>query len=174
MNYTSSTNAYLDFPFSNSTGTVVPGVSYYLQKDFSFVPLGHIYRLNMPFESSLEIKPSSVIDNSSQEGDDDFSSYLTDALKRYKEINNGTVFDTVKVGSFLSVLKTVSDNLRIKPYIIFNKFAAKVQLSYNGKDFVLDYDYEDTDVIFVLSSRDEILIVKEITLNEMEETLRSF
>ena len=174
MNYTSSTNAYLDFSFSNSAGTVVPGASYYLQKDFSYVPLGYIiYRLNMPSESNLEIKPSSVIDYS-QQRDDDFNFHLNDALKRYKEINNGSVFDTARTSVFLSVLKTVSDNLRLQPYIIFNKFATKVQLSFNGIDFVLDYDHEDPNVVFILSSRDGTLVVKESTLTKLEEVLRSF
>ena len=119
------------------------------------------------------LKPSPVIEYSQQE-DDKFKSYLDDALKRYTEINNGAVFNKVRAGDFLSVLKTASENLRLRPYIVFNKFATKVQLSFNGKDFVLDYDHEDPNVVFILSSKDGTLVVKESILNKLEEALRSF
>jgi len=171
MNYTSSsTNTILSY----STGTVIPVTPYYLQKGISYIPLEPIiYRLNMPFKSNLEITPRSIVDYSKQK-DDGFNSYINDAKKRYKEINNGAVFDITYAVSFLSVLKTVCDNLLLEPYIIFNKFATKVQLSINGKKFVLDYDHEYPNTVFILSSRDDTLIVRESTLNELEETLRSF
>ncbi|MDR0287656.1 MAG: hypothetical protein LBI03_08155 [Clostridiales bacterium] len=171
MNYsTSSTNAV--FPYS--TGTAVPGVPVYFLKGISYVPQGNIiYRLNMPFEPNSEKLPTVIINNTQHE-DEEFSSYLNDALKRYKEINNGAVFEVAKADSFLRVLKNVCNTLQLQPYIIFNKFATKVQFSFNGKDFVLDYDHEDQNTVFILSSKDETLIVKESILDKLEETIRSF
>ena len=171
MNYTSSsTNAVLPY----STGTAVPGVTIYLLKGISYVPQGNIvYRLNMPFDPNLEKLPIDAIYNPQQE-DGEFSSSLNDALKRYNEINNGAVFEVARVNSFLQVLKNVCNTMQLQPYIIFNKFATKVQFTLNNKDFVLDYDHEDPNTVFILSSKDETLIVKESILDKLEEALRSF
>ena len=173
MNYISTTNANFDLSYSNSTA--MPGPSIYLLKDLAYIPLEPaLYRLNMPLiEKKLYNISTTVVDKTQQE-DDEFNTYLNDALKRYKEINNGAVFDVTRADSFLQTLKIVCNTMRLQPYIMFNKFATKVQLVFNNKDFVLDYDHEDPDSVFVLSQKDETLIVKESTLDKLEKTLRSF
>jgi hypothetical protein len=112
--------------------------------------------------------------NNSLQDNEEFDLYLNDALKRYKEINNGAVFNTARADSFLRVLKNLCNTMGLQPYIIFNKFAAKVQFTFNDKDFVLDYDHEEPNTVFILSSKDGTLIVKESTLDKLEETIRSF
>jgi hypothetical protein len=171
MNYTSSS---ANLELSYSTGTAVPGAPIYFLKGFSYIPQRTVlYRLNMPFEPNLEESPIATIIYSQQENEK-FESCLNDALKRYKEINNGADFDVARAGSFLSVLKNISNIMQLKPYIIFNKFATKVQLVFNGRDFVFDYDHEDQNSVFILSSKDGVLVVKECILDKLEETLRSF
>ena len=172
MSYTSSSN--FDLSLSASNGTAKPGNPFYCWKNFSFEPQGPtLYRLNMPllFDQHLEITP--FIDNSWQE-DAKFNSCLNDALKRYREINNGAVFDLVKVNSFLQILKNVCNKMELHPYIMFNKFAAKIQMVINNREFVLDYDHEDPDNVFILSSMNGTICVKESKLEQLEETLRSF
>jgi hypothetical protein len=174
MNYTSSTSANFAFSLSYSTGTAAPGVAIYFLKGFSYIPQGPaLYRLNMPFEPNLEELSIASI-NYSQQENEEFGSCLNDALKRYKEINNGADFDVTRIDGFLSVLKDINNTMQLKPYIILNKFATKVQLVFNGKDFVLDYDHEDQNSVFILSSKDGILVVKESVLDKLEEILRSF
>jgi hypothetical protein len=171
MNYTSSSTSV---DLSYSTGTAVPGVPFYFLRDSVYVPQGPaLYRLNMPLVPNLEELSITAINDSQQE-DEEFSFYLNDALKRYKEINNGAIFDVTRAENFLHAFKNICNIMQLKPYIIFNKFATKVQFVFNGKDFVLDYDHEDTNTVFVLSSRNGTLIVKESILDKLEETLRSF
>jgi len=174
MSYTSSTNFGLSL--SNSNGTAGPGYPFYLWKEYSYEPQGPaLYRLNMPLplDQYPEIIPVPYIYNFRQE-DNEFNSCLNDALKRYQEINNGVVFDISKVDDFLQVLKNICTTMRLQPYIMFNKFATKIQLASNNKDFVFDYDHDDPDNVFILSSKDGTLIVKECTLDKLDETLRSF
>ena len=158
MNYTSSASTNINFSLSNLAGTAVPGAQYYVLKDYSYVPQGSIiYRLNMPLSINEE-----------------FDSFINDAQRRYREINNGDVFNISKANGFLDALKDVCRTMKLQPYIIFNKFSTKVQMVHNNKEFILDYDYEDLNTVFVISSIDGTLIVKENTLDKLEATLRSF
>lgn len=175
MSYTSSTNAYTGFSFSNSTGAINPGVSNIKENFLPIIPREpFIYLPDMPlsFEQHIKIISNPAIANDFWQ--ENFNFYINDALKRYKEINNDISFDTVTINDFLTVLKDVCNTLHLQPYIIFNKFATKVQLIYDNKDFVLDYDHEDSDTVFILSSISGILTVKESSLDKLEETLRSF
>lgn len=172
MNYTSSTSFNLSF--SNSNRTAKPSNPFYFRKNYSYEPQGPVlYRLNMPLQFDHEIILMPVIDNFRQENSN-FYLCLNDALNRYKEINNGTIFDSSIADAFLCALKNVCSNMNVQPYIIFNKLTTKVQLIFNNKDFVLDYDHEDQDTILVMSSNNETLVVKESILDRLEETLRSF
>ena len=173
MSYTSSNN--MNFPLFGSTGTAKPGDPFYFWKKYSYESQGPaLYRLNMPllFDQYPEIIP--IPANSLRQDDNLFNSCLNDALKRHQEINNGVVFNISKVGGFLQILEKVCTIMELQPFIIFNKFATKIELSFNGKKFTLDYDHEEIDNLFIMSPINGTLIVKECTLDKMEETLRSF
>ena len=172
MSYTSSTNFNLSF--SNSTGTAKPGAPFYLWKEFSYESQGPaLYRLNMPLIDQYTIITPVPFDYLRQEGDE-FYICLNDALRRYQELNNGASFDISTIDKFIQVLKNICINMQLKPYIIFNKFAAKIQLTLNNKDYVVDYDYDDPDVVFILSPKDGTIFVKECILEKLDEILRSF
>ena len=125
-------------------------------------------------EKKMDNMPTTIVDKTQQGDDDEFNTYLSDALKRYEEINNGTVFNVAIAESFLLTLKDVCNKMRLQPYIIFNKFATKIQLFFNNMEFVLDYDHEDHNTVFVLASKNGTLIVKESTLDNLEKILRLF
>ena len=173
MSYTSSN---FNLSFSNSNGTAEPGNYLYFLKNYTYKSQGPIsYRLNMPLPLNQypEIIPIPFVFNFEQEKDV-FNLSLTDALKRFQEINHGVVFNISKIDDFLKILKKVCVAMELQPYIMFNKFATKIELSFNEKKFTLDYDYEDMDNLFIMSSLDGTIIVKECTLDKMEETLGSF
>lgn len=176
MNYSGSTSSNLDYSFSYSTGTAMPGVPMYLQKGFDYIPQKPIlYRLNMPLPSdqNLEMLPASIADDV-QQWSKNFKPYLEDALKRFKELNNGIIFDIHKVIAFLCALNTLCNKIQVQPYIMFNKFSTKVQFSFNENNFVLDYDHEDENSVFILSSLKGTPVIKESSLDKLEETIRSF
>jgi len=170
MNNTSSNN----FSFFNLSSTAKPGYPLYLWKKFSYEPQGPaLYRLNMPlfFEQNVEILPVSEIDYFQQH---DFSFYLNDAKRRYQEINHNAVFNVTIINNFLNILKDICNSMQLQPYIMFNKFATKIQLNFNSKEFVLDYDHEELDSVYIMSSKDGTIFVKECTLDKLEETIRTF
>ena len=170
MSYTSS-NYY---SFSNLSGTAEPGNPFYLWKKYSYEPQGPVlYRLNMPllFEQNVEILPVSDVDYFQQ---NDFNFYLNDAKRRYQEINHNAVFNVTIISKFLNILKDICNTMQIQPYIMFNKLATKIQLNYDNKEFVLDYDHEELDNVYILSSKDGTIFVKECTLDKLEETIRTF
>ena len=176
MRNTDLTSSNFDFSLPYSSTTAESVQLFDLWKKFSYVyPNKPVYRLVMPLPVKLSFRELPLpVAYKTQQGSDEFNSYLNDALKRYNEISNGAIFDILKINDFLSVLKSICNTMQLQPYIMFNKFATKVQLVINYKDFVLDYDHEDLNTVFILTSIDGILTVKESALDKLEETLRSF
>ena len=173
MSYTSNNN--MDFSLIYSNGTAKPGDPFYFWNKYSYKSQGPaLYRLNMPllFDQYPEIIP--IPANNFWQEDNAFNSCLNDALKRHQEINNGADFNISKIDGFLKILEKICTKMELQPFIIFNRFATKIELSFNEKKFTLDYDYEDIDNLFIMTSIDGTLIVKECTLDKMEETLRAF
>jgi hypothetical protein len=109
-----------------------------------------------------------------QQGNTEFDACLNDAIRRHKEINNTEDLDITSAKKLLTVLEALNIRLRPQLYIMFNKFSVKVQINLDNKEFILDYDYDDTNSVFILSPKGGTFIVKECTLDKIEETLRSF
>jgi hypothetical protein len=130
--------------------------------------------LNTKNDSSFfEVSTISAMEHR-QQRNEEFDACLNDAIKRYKEINYTSDVDITNAENFLTALKSLNLRLRMQLYIMFNKFAVKVQINFDNREFILDYDYEDTNSVFILSSKDGTCSVKECTLDKIEETLRSF
>ena len=49
--------------------------------------------------------------------------------------------------------------------------AVKVRFNFKGKDYVLDYNFEEPDNVFILSRKDGKLFVKDCKLSNISETL---
>ena len=81
---------------------------------------------------------------------------LIDALKRYKIVNGRDYFDIAKTEPFFRAIETFSSDKRMR--IALQENAVKVRLNYKGDDFVIDYNFEEPDNVFILSRRDEKLI----------------
>jgi len=173
MNYTSSINTYLGFSFPNLTRDAPVNLYNFKERNPSVPKTDVIHRLNIPFEPNYGFSPVFFIDYLIQTNDK-FTLLLNDALQRYKDLNNGALFDITIVEIFINKLKNICDTMQLQPYIMFNKFATKIQLNFNNKEFVLDYDHEELDTVYILSSKDGTIFVKECTLDKLEETIRTF
>jgi hypothetical protein len=183
MNFFSSTSAN-DYLYQKEW-TAAPGASMYVKDGLKFTPIWipistTICRFDMLKPNDTDV--SDVTESQGQEESlaghtndyEEFDIFLNDAIKRFKEIYNGSDPDKTKADKFLSALKSLSGKNNLKPYIIFNKFAVKVQLNVADKEFILDYDYEDLNTVFILLSKDGTIFVKECTIDRIEETLGSF
>ena len=97
---------------------------------------------------------------------------LVDALKRYKAVSGRDNFDIAKTEPFFRAIETFSSDKSVR--ITLQENAVKVRLNFKGKDFVLDYNFEEPDNVFILSRREGKLIVKDCNLSEISGTLERF
>jgi DNA-damage-inducible protein J len=95
---------------------------------------------------------------------------LVDAMKRYKSVNGKSDFDIAKTEPFfraLENLNTVKENMRIT----LQDKAVKVRLSHKSRDYVLDYNFDEPDNVFILTRIDGKLFVKDCNLSGIEPVL---
>ena len=97
---------------------------------------------------------------------------VIDALKRYKAVNNKSDFDIAKIEPFFKTLKNIDYDNTMRMTLQEN--AVKVRLNYKGKDYVLDYNFEEPDSVFILTRKDGKLFVKDCKLSNTLETLKDF
>lgn len=105
-----------------------------------------------------------------KEAEDDDA--LIDALRRYKAVNNTVDFDMAKAEPFLQALWGL-DPL-VEPHITLYEDAVKVRLKFKDKEFVIDYNFEESETVFILSKQEGKLFVKDCALSDMEKTLGLF
>jgi antitoxin component of RelBE/YafQ-DinJ toxin-antitoxin module len=96
---------------------------------------------------------------------------LIDALRRYKAVNNAD-FDIAKAELFLQALWGL-DSIA-EPRITFYEEAVKVRLKFKGKEFVIDFNFEEPETVFVLSRQDGKLFAKDCAFTNIERTLGLF
>ena len=97
---------------------------------------------------------------------------LVDALKRYKSINNKDDYDIAKPEPFFRAVETLDSVKSMR--VTLQENAVKIRLKFKGEDFVLDYNFEEPDSVFILSRRDGKLFVKDCSLSGISETLECF
>jgi addiction module RelB/DinJ family antitoxin len=122
------------------------------------------FTLTVPQErqADMETKFPEVFDNEA----------VIDALRRYKTINNNAELDITPVEPFLQVIRGLGS--QAAPRITFYEDAVKVRLSWGGRDFVIDYNFEEPDSVFILSRKEDKLFVKDCSLTDIVKTLELF
>lgn len=97
---------------------------------------------------------------------------LVDAIKRYKAVNNKTDYDIAKAEPFLRAVEVLGKQTAKR--ITLQEEAVKIRLNYQGQEYVLDYNFEEPDNVFILSRKDGKLIIKDCALTEISATLELF
>jgi len=98
---------------------------------------------------------------------------FVDAIRRYKSVNGKNDFDIARAEPFLRSI----ENLGIADKdmrITLQENAVKIKLIYNSMDYVLDYNFEEPENVFILTRKDGKLIVKDCNLTNIHETLGNF
>jgi addiction module RelB/DinJ family antitoxin len=98
--------------------------------------------------------------------------FFIDALKRYKSVNRKEYYDIAKIEPFLRALETVDSKKGMR--ITLQEKAVKARFNFKSKDYVLDYNFEEPDNVFILARKDDKLFVKDCKLSNILETLGSF
>jgi len=124
-----------------------------------------IMKGGIPFSLTLPNKPeigTEIIENEA----------LIDALKRYKNINGETQFDLTKTEPFINALESLglARNMRLT----LQEKAIKARLNYRNIDFVIDYNFDEPDSVFIISRKNGKLIIKDCNLIEITATLERF
>jgi len=117
-----------------------------------------IMKGGIPFSLTLPNKPeigTEIIENEA----------LIDALKRYKNINGETQFDLTKTEPFINALESLglARNMRLT----LQEKAIKARLNYRNIDFVIDYNFDEPDSVFIISRKNGKLIIKDCNLIEI-------
>jgi DNA-damage-inducible protein J len=124
-----------------------------------------VMRNGIPFTLSVPKEYETINDLSDDEA-------LVDAIKRYKSVNNKTDYDIAKAEPFLRAVETLGTQITKK--ITLQEEAVKIRLNLKGQEYVLDYNFEEPDNVFILSRKDGKLIVKDSVLAEISATLELF
>jgi hypothetical protein len=96
---------------------------------------------------------------------------LIDALLRYKAVNN-TDFDIVKAEPFLQTLWGLGSI--VEPRMTLYEKAVKVRFKFNGREFVIDYNFEEPETVFILSRQEGKFFAKDCVIADIEKTLGLF
>jgi antitoxin component of RelBE/YafQ-DinJ toxin-antitoxin module len=97
---------------------------------------------------------------------------VIDALRRYKVVNNNASLNITPAEPFLQAIRALGS--QVSPRLTFYEDAVKVRLSCGGRDFVIDYNFEEPDSVFILSRKEDKLFVKDCSLADMAKTLEFF
>ena len=97
---------------------------------------------------------------------------LIDALRRYKSVNGKIDFDIAKAEPFIQAIDTLDTYKNMR--ITLQKKAVKIKLQYKNKDYVLDYNYEESDNVFILHRKSGKLIIKDCNLSSIKKTMEKF
>jgi hypothetical protein len=96
---------------------------------------------------------------------------LIDAFRRYKAVHN-IDFDITKAEPFLQVLWRLGSI--VEPRITLYEEAVKARLKFKDREFVIDYNFEEPETVFILSRQDGKLFAKDCALADIERTLGLF
>lgn len=92
-----------------------------------------------------------------------------EAIRRYKSINGDIDFDISQAEPFLRAIDALDSYKNMR--ITLQEKAVKARFNYKGKDYVLDYNFEEPDCVFVLTRKNGKLFVKDSKLDEIPDIL---
>jgi len=101
-----------------------------------------------------------------------YNEALIDAVKRYKTVNNKTDYDIAKAEPFLRTVDMFYKH--IPKRLTLQDGSVKIRLNHQGQEYVLDYNFEEPDNVFILTRKDGKLIVKDCALNEISSAMELF
>jgi hypothetical protein len=94
---------------------------------------------------------------------DNLAQCVLDAISRYKKLNN-TDIDFSPAKSFLLTLRNFSSSITVLR-ITFYADGAKVRTQFAKTEFIIDFDFEEPDSVFVTTFRDDKMFVKDCKVN---------
>jgi DNA-damage-inducible protein J len=124
-----------------------------------------VMRGGIPFTLNVPRAQTAVIETPDDET-------LIAALRRYKAVNNKSDFDITKAEPFLQAIRAL--RAQNKARLTFYEDAVKVRLDYAGREYVIDYNFDEPDNVFIVSRKDGKLFVKDCNLAGISKTLELF
>jgi hypothetical protein len=101
-----------------------------------------------------------------------FFKRIDDAIERYKILNNDAKFDTALAEPFFSAFRSRC-HLAMPRFTLYPD-GAKARFIFNEKEFVVDFDYEEPEPVYVSAYKGEVLVFKKCMLAELQEMLENF
>jgi hypothetical protein len=158
---------------SSQSGEIIP--ESYLWDNLSFEEyLKQNCCTTIPFRYTIEINFNPLSSTKPQESPEDraFSKCIADAIMRHKLVNHVDDYDTTPAQPFLEKLRSLM--YLVVPHISFYNDAVKASVNFKQKEFIIDYDYEEPEFIFISTFEDDMLRIKEGKIDQLYTILESF
>jgi peptidase E len=97
---------------------------------------------------------------------------IFDAISRYKLVNSTDSYDTASAKLFLTMLESFS--YRTMPHITLYEDAVKARITYKYVEFIIDYDFEEPESVFISAFEGDKLIIKDGPIKDIFKILESF
>jgi addiction module RelB/DinJ family antitoxin len=97
---------------------------------------------------------------------------ITDAVRRYKYLNNNAEPDMSAGAPFFMALRALGDD--VNPRITLYTDAVKAQITYKECVFTIDYHFEEAQSVYILVRKGDKILVKDCDLADIAQTLGRF
>ncbi|MDR2630161.1 MAG: hypothetical protein LBC60_04490 [Spirochaetaceae bacterium] len=102
---------------------------------------------------------------------DNVDCHILNAISRYKKLN-GVESDFSPAKSLLWALKSVRSIVVSR--ITFYEDGAKIRLRFAQTDFIIDFDFEEPDSVFITTFKNGTMFVKDCQIDDLQKTLELF
>jgi hypothetical protein len=160
-------------PLSSQSGEIIPGS--YLWDNLSLEGYSkQNYYTTIPFRYTTELNFNPLSSTKPQESPEGrvFSRCIAEAIRRHKLVNHVDDYDTTPAQPFLEKLKSLMHI--VVPHISFYNDAVKASVNFKQKEFIIDYDYEEPEFIFISTFEDDMLKIKDGKIDQLYTILESF
>jgi len=103
-----------------------------------------------------------------------FNSCKYDAISRYKQVYKTDNYNTDALKSFLDAIKVIVYNLRLIPRFSFYPDGAKAVFILDDQEITVEYDLDEPEFVFVSKFVDEVLHIKNITVDNLSHAWGEF
>jgi len=96
-----------------------------------------------------------------------FNNCKLDAISRYKQVYKTDHYNTDALKPFLEAIKVIVYNSRLIPRFSFYPDGAKAVFILHDQEITVEYDLDEPEFVFVSKFVDEVLHIKNITVDNL-------
>jgi hypothetical protein len=123
------------------------------------------------FRQNSSVSPGPIFLSVNGPPENNVDQCVADALNRYKTLNNADINYT-PAEMLLSTLRGISGVKILR--ITFYEDGAKIRIRFARTDFIIDFDFEEPDSVFITTFKNGTMVIKDCKIGDLQETLELF